>query len=359
MSAVQTPTQQALADHTTLRLGGPARSFDVATTDDEVVEAVRDADGSGERLLVLGGGSNLVVGDDGFDGRVLKIATTGRSWKQDPYGGVTVYVDFAAGENWDDVVAWCVENRFGGLECLSGIPGSVGATPLQNVGAYGFEVSQLLSHVTYYDREQGKRTGAGSKDLTFGYRTSSLKNTGHVVLGVQFATHGDGLSSPIRYPELANKLGAELGSRVPTADVRQAVLELRRGKGMVLDPADHDTWSAGSFFINPILPESQLAGVLERIAEVVGAGVPVPQYPADGGVKLSAAWLIERAGFAKGHQGPGGRVSLSTKHTLALTNRGEATTADLLTLAGEVRDGVRERFGVTLHPEPSLVNCTL
>ncbi|HVW43484.1 MAG TPA: UDP-N-acetylmuramate dehydrogenase [Amycolatopsis sp.] len=346
MTPVETRT--VLAEHTTLRLGGPARAFVVAETTEALLDAVRTA---GEPMLLLGGGSNLVVGDDGFDGTVVKIATTG--WRAD---GATVEV--AAGQNWDDFVAAMVAEGLGGLECLSGIPGSVGATPIQNVGAYGCEVADLLTSIDCYDRRTGEVRTMTAADLGFGYRTSVLRgaDTG-IVLNVRFALRPDGLSAPVKYAELARTLGVDPGTRVPAVDAREAVLGLRRGKGMVLDPADHDTWSAGSFFTNPIVPEADLPGVLARIAETVDA--PVPQYPSDGGVKLSAAWLIERAGFGKGHPGPQGHVSLSRKHTLALTNRGGATTAELLTLARQVRDGVRARFGVTLQPEPLLINCAL
>ncbi|MGA6163377.1 UDP-N-acetylmuramate dehydrogenase [Amycolatopsis magusensis] len=357
MSTLETPTQAGLSEHTTLRLGGPARRFAEASTSDELVEAVRAADAAGERLLLLGGGSNLVVADEGFDGGVLKIATRGRTLRQD---GPVVHVTAEAGENWDEFVEWTVRNGLGGLECLSGIPGLVGATPIQNVGAYGFEIGDLLRSVRLLDRRTRDVRTLVKEQLRLGYRTSVLKGTDHgVVLSIDVDLHGDGLSSPIRYAELARKLGVDIGARVPAGTVREAVLELRRGKGMVLDPDDHDTWSAGSFFTNPILPEANVPAVLERIAGVVGANVQVPQYPADNGVKLSAAWLIERAGFGKGHPGAGGRVSLSTKHTLALTNRGSATTAELLALAREVRDGVEKRFGVELHPEPLLINCRL
>ncbi|MFF5986102.1 UDP-N-acetylmuramate dehydrogenase [Prauserella flavalba] len=349
MSAAETVAQEVLRGYTTLRLGGPARRFVVATTDDELVAAVRELDSAGEPLLLLGGGSNLVIADEGFDGTVVRIATAG-------WDGERV----AAGQNWDDYVAATVADGIGGLECLSGIPGSAGATPIQNVGAYGCEISEVLHSIDFYDRRTGEVRTIPAAELGFAYRTSVLKGTdAGIVLGVRFALRSGGLSAPIRYAELARTLGVDIGTRVPVADARDAVLALRRGKGMVLDAADHDTWSAGSFFTNPIVPDPDVSAVLARIAEVVGADVPVPQYPAQGGVKLSAAWLIERAGFGKGHQGPGGRVSLSTKHTLALTNRGTASTGDLLTLAREVRDGVRTRFGVTLHPEPLLINCSL
>ncbi len=323
----------------------------MAETTDDLVAHVRKLDEEGEPVLLVGGGSNLVVGDAGFDGTVVSIATTG--WSDD-------FRTVAAGQDWDTYVAATVAAGLGGLECLSGIPGRAGATPIQNVGAYGCEISQVLESIELYDRRDREVRTVPADELGFAYRTSVLKGTDSgVVLSVRFRLADDGLSVPVRYAELARRLGVDIGERVPVARVREAVLALRRGKGMVLDPDDHDTWSAGSFFTNPVVPEAELPRVLERIADVVGAEAAVPKYPADGGVKLSAAWLIERAGFGKGHPGPGGRVSLSTKHTLALTNRGGATTADLLALARQVRDGVLERFGVELRPEPLLVNCEL
>ncbi|MDQ3786623.1 MAG: UDP-N-acetylmuramate dehydrogenase, partial [Actinomycetota bacterium] len=248
----------------------------------------------------------------------------------------------------------------GGLECLSGIPGSVGATPVQNVGAYGVEIAQLLISVDLLDRASGEVRTLTASELGLGYRTSMLKNTERaVVLRVRFELADGGLSAPIRYTELARVLGVRQGRQVPAADARAAVLELRRGKGMVLDEADHDTWSVGSFFTNPVVADSELPGVLSRIASVVGTDTPVPQYPAGVGTsKLSAAWLIERAGFAKGYPGDG-PVTLSTKHTLALTNRGNAKASDVVALAREIRDGVSAKFGVDLHPEPVLVGCAL
>jgi UDP-N-acetylmuramate dehydrogenase len=351
VSSVEAVGRNNLSEYTTLRLGGPARRVVVAETTDELVAQVRKLDEEGEPVLLVGGGSNLVVGDAGFDGTVVRIATTG--WSDD-------FRTVAAGQDWDAYVAATVAAGLGGLECLSGIPGCAGATPIQNVGAYGCETSQVLESVEVYDRRAGEVRTLTADDLGFAYRTSVLKGTDSgVVLSVRFRLSDDGLSAPVRYAELARTLGVEIGDRVPAGQAREAVLSLRRGKGMVLDPDDRDTWSAGSFFTNPIVADADVAAVLDRIADVVGPEVAVPRYPADGGVKLSAAWLIERAGFAKGHTGPGGRVSLSTKHTLALTNRGDATTDDLLALAREVRDGVRERFGVELRPEPLLVNCAL
>jgi UDP-N-acetylmuramate dehydrogenase len=351
VNTARTPALPKLSAYTTLRLGGPARHFVSAVTSEDLVAAVRSADAAGEPALLLGGGSNLVVADAGFEGTLIEVANTG--WRRD--GDV---VDVEAGQNWDAFVAGLVEAGLGGLECLSGIPGSVGATPIQNVGAYGCEVAESIVSVELYDRRTREVRTLKADELGFAYRTSVLKGTDSgVVLSVRFEVREDGLSAPIRYAELARTLGVEIGARVPAAEAREAVLKLRRGKGMVLDPDDHDTWSAGSFFTNPIVPSAGAEAVLRRITDRVGA--EVPQYPAEGGVKLSAAWLIERAGFAKGHPGPGNRVSLSTKHTLALTNRGNATTEDLLALAREVRDGVFERFGVRLHPEPLLINCVI
>lgn len=336
---------ELLADHTSLRLGGPAAAFVTATTEQELVEAVTDA---GPEALVLGGGSNLVVADDGFPGTVVRIAT--RGIRPDVEDGVScggVMVTVAAGESWDDLVALAAERGWVGVEALSGIPGLVGATPIQNVGAYGQEVSQTIASVRVWDRVlRGVRTFANA-DCRFGYRTSRFKaDPGrHVVLDVTFQFRQGTLGTSVQYAELARALGVELGDRVPLADVRTAVLDLRRGKGMVLDPADHDTWSAGSFFTNPVVE-----------AGAVPEGAPAWPQP-DGLVKTSAAWLIEHAGFAKGYGD--GRVSLSSKHTLALTNRGSGSTADLLALAREIRDGVEKAYGVRLVNEPVLVGCEL
>ena len=345
-----------LSGYTTLRVGGPATRFVSAESAEEVVTAVRAAEGD---LLVLGGGSNLVIADKGFDGTVVQVANRGS--KIDSLGEGRVALTVEAGEDWDAVVRQTVEAGLGGLECLSGIPGSVGATPVQNVGAYGVEISQLLISVDLLDRASGEVRTLAAAELALGYRTSMLKNTERaVVLRVRFELADGGLSAPIRYTELARVLGVRQGKQVPAADARAAVLELRRGKGMVLDPDDHDTWSVGSFFTNPVITETELPAALARISSVVGEETPVPQYPAGvGTTKLSAAWLIERAGFAKGYPGAEAPVTLSSKHTLALTNRGTATAADILALAKEIRDGVRSRFGVTLHPEPVLVGCSL
>ncbi len=337
-----------LAELTTLRLGGPARTVIEARTEAELVEAVRVVDEAGDPLLLVGGGSNLVVADDGFDGTVVRILTQGLRVDADACSGASVTV--AAGETWDDVVAHAVEQGWVGLEALSGIPGAVGATPVQNVGAYGQDVSQTISSVRAWDRyDRALRTFANAQ-CEFSYRHSRFKAEPqrYVVLDVTFQLALGDLGAPVAYGELARSLGVEVGRRAPLADVREAVLALRRGKGMVLDPADHDTWSAGSFFTNPVLDE--------RAAAALPEGAPRFGQP-DGTVKTSAAWLIQHAGFERGHAR--GRAALSDKHTLALTNRGGATTAELLELAREVRDGVERAFGVVLVPEPVLVGCGL
>lgn len=364
MTTARATASVDLAPFTTLRLGGPARRFVEAVDAGVLVDAVRDVDASGEKLLLLGGGSNLVIGDDGFDGAVVRVGTRGRSYQRLGDGRVRLTVE--AGEDWDEVVAASVAEGLGGLECLSGIPGSTGATPVQNVGAYGVETADLLESVDLLERHCGDaRTGevrtVAAADLGLAFRTSVLKGAERaVVLRVRFLLREDGRSAPIRYAELARTLDVATDTQVPAAAARAAVLALRASKGMVLDPADHDTWSVGSFFLNPLLDDADADRVLARIRDRVGAAAAIPQWPGGPGrTKLSAAWLIERAGFHRGHPGPGGRVALSGKHTLALTNRGGASTADLLALAVEIRDGVAGAFGLTLRPEPILVNCAL
>jgi len=342
---VQELSQVPLAGLTTFRLGGPARRLLVAETEDEVVEAVRAADTGSEPLLVLGGGSNLVVADEGFDGTVLQVATRGVAVA--PMAEHALQVE--AGVDWDHVVRLTVDEGYAGLEALSGIPGRVGAAPIQNVGAYGQEVAQTVGWVRALDRRTHDVVLLSPEECGFGYRDSVFKRSDrYVVLAVAFALEHSRLGAPVRYAELARRLGVEVGERVPATDVRAAVLELRRGKGMVLDAEDHDTWSAGSFFTNPLLPADQAAALPEN----------APRWPTDDGrVKTSAAWLIEQAGIGKGHGSGAARVS--TKHTLALTNRGAATTAELLVLAREIRAAVQDRFGVTLVPEPVLVGAEL
>ncbi|MGW7416575.1 UDP-N-acetylmuramate dehydrogenase [Streptomyces sp. NPDC054863] len=343
-----------LAPLTTFRLGGPAARLVTATTDDEVIAVVREADAAGTPLLIVGGGSNLIVGDKGFDGTALRIATQGFHLEG-------TKLELAAGEVWTDAVARTVEAGLAGVECLAGIPGSAGATPIQNVGAYGQEVSSTITEVDAYDRHARERVTLTGADCAFSYRHSRFKADPHryVVLRVRFELEdAGGLSAPIKYPETARALGVSAGDRVPAAAARETVLGLRAGKGMVLDAADHDTWSAGSFFTNPILDEARLADFLARVHDRLGPDTAPPAFPAGEGLtKTSAAWLIDRAGFTKGYGE--GAARISTKHTLALTNRGGATTEDLLALAREVVEGVREAFGVTLVNEPVMVGCSL
>jgi UDP-N-acetylmuramate dehydrogenase len=375
-----------LAGYTTLRLGGPARRLVEAADDEQVVAAVRAADDNGEPLLVLGGGSNLVVADAGFPGTVVRVATegvrldgAGRPGAGGPgapgNGRDAVQLTVAAGEDWDAVVAGCVGQGLAGLECLSGIPGCTGATPIQNVGAYGQEVAERIVSVRVYDRERGAVTDLAGADCGFGYRTSAFKRsllaapapgglavvTGRfVVLSARFLLARDRLSAPLRYAELARALGVSEGSRAPLAAVRSAVLDLRRGKGMVLDPDDPDTRSVGSFFLNPVVDRSHFAAIERAARAVAGPAVRVPRYPAgDGKVKVPAAWLIEQAGFRKGYPAAAAGARISSKHTLALVNPGGATAASLLALAREIRDGVREAFGVELASEPVLVGAAL
>ncbi|MFJ4774385.1 UDP-N-acetylmuramate dehydrogenase [Streptomyces uncialis] len=343
-----------LAPLTTFRLGGPADRLITATTDAELIAAVRAADDSGTPLLLIGGGSNLVIGDEGFAGTAVRIATTGFALAGDR-------LELAAGEVWTDAVARVAAAGLAGIECLAGIPGSAGATPIQNVGAYGQEVSATVTEVVAYDRRARETVVLDNASCAFSYRHSRFKADPerYVVLRVRFALEdADGLSAPIRYAETARVLGVEVGDRVPLDRARDTVLKLRAGKGMVLDPEDHDTWSAGSFFTNPILTEPEFAAFRERAAARLGPDAVPPAYPAgEGRTKTSAAWLIDRAGFTKGYGT--GAARISGKHTLALTNRGAATTEDLLTLAREVVTGVRDAFGVTLVNEPVMVGVEL
>lgn len=348
--------QEPLAAHTTLRVGGPAARFATAVSDDDVIRLVCEADERGEPVLVLGGGSNLVVGDGGFDGLVVKIATRGRALESSECSGVTITVK--AGESWDAFVAATVANNWVGLECLSGIPGTVGASPIQNIGAYGAEVAQTLARVLTWDRRERAAKSFPATECGFAYRTSRFKEerydefgSRYVVLGVSYQLEPATMSTPIAYAELAATLGVEVGQRVSLAAARDAVVAIRARKGMVLDSSDHDTWSAGSFFTNPIIE----AGVADTLP------AEAPRYlTADGRIKTSAAWLIEHAGFPKGFAlAPHAPASVSTKHTLALTNRGTARAVDILALAARVADGVEQSYGIRLSPEPVLINAAL
>ncbi|HEV2059593.1 MAG TPA: UDP-N-acetylmuramate dehydrogenase [Solirubrobacteraceae bacterium] len=344
-----------LSELTSLRLGGPPRRLIAIAGDDALVDAVRAADEAGDPLLLLAGGSNVVVADAGFDGTVVQVATRGVEAIR--MGDGRIRLNVAAGENWDALVATCVADRLTGIEALSGIPGSVGGTPIQNVGAYGQEVADVIVAVRALDRVSGELHDLDTEECLFDYRSSIFKRdpSRWVVVRVSFALEPTGVSEPIRYAELAARLGVEVGASAPVADVREAVLALRRGKGMVLDPADPDTVSAGSFFTNPILRARDFESFVQRVAQRLGAEAKPPAWPVEPrAVKTSAAWLIERAGFQRGYGNPAG-IAISSKHTLALTNRGGGTTTELVALAREIAAGVREAFGVELRPEPVFV----
>ncbi|MCL2491127.1 MAG: UDP-N-acetylmuramate dehydrogenase [Propionibacteriaceae bacterium] len=336
---------QRMAQFTTFGVGGPAGALVEVATAEELIDAVCEADASRQPLFVLSGGSNVLIGDAGFDGTVVRITggTAGPGWVW-------------AGVGLDDLVAWSIDQGLAGLEALSGIPGLTGAAPVQNVGAYGAEIAQVVQAVRVWDRHERKQITLSPPECGFAYRDSVFKQsrrageaTGrYVVLSVLFDLPASPLSAPIAYAELAKDLGVELGARVPVRDVRDAVLGLRRRKGMVVDPSDPDTRSAGSFFTNPLLDESAAAGLPPD----------APRFPQpDGRTKTSAAWLIEHAGFGKGYGD--GAARLSSKHVLALTNRGGATAADIVALARTIRSGVQAKFAVTLEPEPVLVGVEL
>ncbi len=336
-------TNAPLAARTTLGLGGPARRLVRVDTIGELSEVLAAA--GSEPVLVLGGGSNLVVHDGGWPGLVIQIAIPGVAIE---HRGDHALVSVGAGVVWDDFVAQMVDAGLAGVECLSGIPGLVGATPMQNVGAYGQEVADTIAFVRVLDRHTGAIEAMEPAACAFAYRTSVFKGSERwIVVEVAFRLERRADSAPIRYPELSRALGIADAGRAPLAEVRRTVVALRRGKGMVVDAADPDSRSAGSFFTNPLVDAATLAAFEARLP----AGVTPPKFPAAAGMtKLSAGWLIERAGFAKGYAR--GRVGISSKHALALINRGEATTAELLALAKEIQDGVRGRLGIELVPEP-------
>lgn len=335
-----------LSELTSLRVGGPAERVVEATSQDAIVDAVRACDASATPLLLVGGGTNLVVADAGFPGTVVLVHSHGVDVRHD---GDLVVLDVAAGEPWDHLVDRTVEEGWSGLEALSGIPGLTGATPVQNVGAYGQEVGQTLVSVLVHDRQDDLTRELAVDEIDLGYRTSLFKMTDRfVVLSVRLRLERSDLGQPVAYPDLARVLGTVAGRRVPSLAVRAAVLGLRRSKGMVLDSADLDCVSVGSFFTNPVLSANA--------ADLLPVDAPRFSQP-DGRVKTSAAWLIERAGFSRGFGH--GDARISSKHTLALTNRGDATTEQVLDLARELRDGVRTAFGIELVPEPRLIGCSL
>lgn len=337
-----------LASMTTLQIGGPARYFLRAGSLQQLTDAIDWARRSGVPLLVLGGGSNMLVSDDGFPGLVVQITMRGLKVGRE---GEFVTVEAAAGEDWDQFVAFTVENNLGGVECLSGIPGFVGATPIQNVGAYGQDVSQTIVSVKAFDRNEGGVVTLSNADCEFQYRQSRFKNREperYVVLSVMYRLLPDAGPCTL-YPDIEKYL-AERGMTQPTlAQVREAVISVRRKKAMVLDSAEPDSRSAGSFFTNPILTEKEHQQFVERVA-----GEKVPTYPAGAGrVKLSAAWLIEHAGFGKGFTH--GKVGISRKHTLAIVNRGGGTAREVRELVELIQNRVRDQFGVLILPEPNFI----
>lgn len=356
---------------TTLRVGGPAGTLVEATTRDEVIATALRFWAEPDDWMVLGGGSNLVVADDGFVGDVLRIANRGIDRATDGVPRIRV----EAGEPWDAVVAFAVAQGLAGIEALSGIPGTAGAGPIQNIGAYGQQLSDTLIAIDFLDADTGEVLTLPAAELGLGYRTSAMKaGRAGVVLSLELALHDhDGLSAPVAYAQLASSLGVELGAQVPLQQVRDAVLALRAGKGMVWDPSDPDSISAGSFFTNPIVSEA-FARTLPADAPryptepdpaprvlPLGSDVPAVAAPASGEyrVKLSAAWLIEHAGIARGFALPGSRAAISSKHTLAIVNRGGATAAEVAQLAGYVQTRVESEFGVRLQPEPVMVGLEL
>jgi UDP-N-acetylmuramate dehydrogenase len=337
-----------LAPLTTLGIGGPARLFVRAETVDEIREAIAWAASQHEPLFVLGGGSNLLIADEGFDGLVLQIDLRGITVRSESPEAVMVYV--AAGERWDDFVSFAVMRGWAGIECLSGIPGLTGATPIQNVGAYGQEVSETIVRVEAIERDTGRVVTLTNWECGFGYRQSIFKSSAkdrYIVVGVTFRLTPGG-SAAIRYPELQTYLDEHEIDVSDLRGVRSAVIAIRKRKGMVLDPADPDTRSDGSFFMNPIVTQSKLDEVLLR------AGTKnVPHFPSGDQIKLSAAWLIEHAGFHKGFVH--GNVGLSSKHTLAVINRGGGTAREVLELVAIIQRRVREEFGVEIQPEPNFI----
>ena len=364
-----------LADYTTLGLGGPAQEFVSAGSEPELIDAVRSADGAGVPVLLIGGGSNLVISDDGFPGTVVHVNTRGITYID--VGDGVVDITVAAGADWDHVVAASVAEGLAGLEPLSGIPGRAGATPIQNVGAYGREVAEVITQVRVHDRQDDRIKVIQNKFCQFAYRTSLFKSgrpeslvargdgaaaqaagqPRYLVLDVTFRLSRQPLSAPVKYAELAAELGLEMGEQAAIGEVRAAVIKIRSRKGMVLNPGDPDTRSAGSFFTNPVITAEAFASV--RKAAAARGIAAVPHYPAGNGmIKVPAAWLIERSGFTKGYGAPA-PARVSSKHTLALVNAGDATTADLLALAREIVTGVQAAYGVTLTPEPTLIGVTL
>ena len=389
------------ADLTTLRVGGPIGRLVTATTQRDLVDLAREAWSTEAPWLALGGGSNLLVGDEGFDGTVIRIATKGIEVLPVATGEASVRLRVQAGETWDDLVAWSVEHGYAGLEALSGIPGSVGAAPVQNIGAYGQELESTLVAIEFLDEWADTPRRMSADELELGYRTSVLKQGMRgIVVSVELDLHdtaperavlGEALGRPIGYQQLADALHVQQGDRVPIARVRESVLALRASKGMVLDPADPDSVSAGSFFTNPIVGEhtartlpaaaprwylepeapdevtplatlasaTPLDAFLEHQASLETSVIESDVAETEPLVKLSAAWLIEQSGIRRGFALPGSRAAISSKHTLALTNRGDAGADEIVQLARFVQQRVQAEFGIVLRPEPVLVGVEL
>jgi UDP-N-acetylmuramate dehydrogenase len=378
-----TDATPALAELTTIRVGGVPERLVVADDRAALVDAVLEARDAAEDWLLLGGGSNTVASDDGFDGTVIHIRSRGIERLDAPAGRIRLRIE--AGEPWDDVVAFTVRHGWSGVEALSGIPGSTGAAPVQNIGAYGQELESALLGIEFLDDVTGEVSYLSRSELGLGYRTSVLKRDRRgVVLSVDLELTdstvpgdvGAPLSSPIGYAQLADALGVRPGSRVPVAELRRAVLALRSSKGMVLDPADPDSVSSGSFFTNPIVSESFARSLpanaprwpqdpleADTVLTIPPGGVDPVDVPRLAGgeytMKLSAAWLIEHAGIGRGFALPGSGAAISSKHTLAIVNRGNATATDVAQLAAFIQSRVQAEFGVLLQPEPVLVGLTL
>ena len=367
----------AFRDFTTLGVGGEIRDYHALTSKKKALSVIQSVWDSGDEWMILGGGSNIVVSDETFDGHVLHVRWQGKQQRQ--ASDDTVLLTVQAGEDWDDLVAFTVTEGLQGLESLSGIPGSVGASVVQNIGAYGYELDHVLETVDFLDYDDRQQKALTASDLNLAHRTSSLK-TGElrgVVLSVSFRLLKSPHSLPVAYPQLADHLGVQPGERVPLETLRSAVLSLRKSKGMVLDPGDEDSRSVGSFFVNPVVsekfahslpaaaPKWLLTHSPSRVVELSGSGsneatIEDGEEPAeDSAVKLSAAWLIEHSGIAKGFSLPGNAARVSSKHTLALTNPGGATAEDIISLARYIRTHVANAFGVFLQPEPSLFGLSL
>jgi UDP-N-acetylmuramate dehydrogenase len=334
-----------LSKYTSLRVGGPAKKIVHVSTEAEIIAAIEESEGS--PILIMGGGTNVLIADSGFDGTVIHISNDSIQEEMDACSGATLTI--GAGQNWDDFVQTTIDRGLAGLETLSGIPGTVGAAPIQNIGAYGHEVSEFITRVRTYDRKEKQVKTFTNSQCEFSYRSSHFKEHPgrYVILDVAFQIRQGEISDPVTYVELSKKLGIEPGEKASVVSVRSAVLELRASKGMLISE-DPDSWSAGSFFTNPIISQ-QAADSLPNAT---------PKWPLnDGRVKISAAWLIENSGMQKGDAIGGARIS--TKHVLALTNSGSATASDIAALAKKARDHVKEKFGITLIAEVNLIGVEI